>query len=153
MTRLLAGALTVAAVLWTAAILFVPIGHHVSHALTIAVYAAARQVCHQRPERSFHAGGAKLPVCARCSGLYLSGTAGALMAWLGAPRVLRRRRALLAAAALPTALTLAIEWAGLANPGNLGRASAALPLGAAAGWLCVRLLRAESPQTTCAMIA
>ena len=28
-------------------------------------------ICHQRPERSFFIGGQQLPVCARCTGLYL----------------------------------------------------------------------------------
>ena len=41
---------------------------------------AAGRVCHQRPERSFHVAGVQLPVCARCTGLYVSGAAGALAA-------------------------------------------------------------------------
>jgi uncharacterized membrane protein len=154
MTRPLARALTLAAVLWTAAILFVPIrGRDLPHALTVAVYAAASRVCHQRPERSFHVRHTKLPVCARCTGLYVSGAAGALLAWLGIARVPRRARAMLIAAAVPTIVTLAIEWAGLADPGSVVRAIAALPAGALTGWLFVRLLRAEGQPTTCAMIS
>ena len=49
-------------------------------------------------------------------------------------------------------MTLAIEWTGAANPGNAVRATAALPLGAVAGWLFVRLLRVEEPPGTCAII-
>jgi hypothetical protein len=55
----------------------------------------------------------------------------------------RATRTALALAALPTALTFALEFAGLAHPSNIVRAVAALPLGAAAGWIFVRSLRAE----------
>jgi uncharacterized membrane protein len=98
------------------------------------VYVAASRICHQRPERSFHTGGVQWPVCARCSGLYLAAPIGACAAAL----TLRRRRAgrseravrWLLVAAVPTAVTLGAEWLGLAAPGNLVRALAALPLGA-----------------------
>jgi uncharacterized membrane protein len=96
------------------------------------VYMSASKVCHQRPERSFHAGHAQWPVCARCAGLYLAAPIGAIAA-LG-----RRRRVRLtwvAAAALPTALTWILETAGLAPVGNLARFLAALPLGAAIAML------------------
>jgi uncharacterized membrane protein len=104
---------------------------------TTAVYAAASRICHQRPERSFHTGDAQWPVCARCSGLYLSAPAGALAAV-----VLRRRRdpawspiLIVALAALPTALTLGLEWSALAAVSNRARALAALPLGAAVAFV------------------
>lgn len=100
------------------------------------VYVAAGQVCHQLPERSFHTHGAKWPVCARCAGLYLAAPLGAVM--------FRRRRApvghrtpavVFAVAAVPTALTLAWEWAGLGTPSNPVRLVTALPLGAAIVWI------------------
>lgn len=100
------------------------------------VYMAAGQVCHQLPERSFHSHGAKWPVCARCAGLYLAAPLGAL--------VFRRRRAqtghrtpaiVFAVAAVPTALTLAWEWAGFGTPSNPVRLVSALPLGAAILWI------------------
>ena len=34
------------------------------------------RICHQRPERSFAIAGIQMPVCARCSGLYVSGALG-----------------------------------------------------------------------------
>src|SRR5512138_1764887 len=43
-------------------------------------YRLGAVVCHQRPERSFHAWGVQLPVCGRCLGLYASAVAGALWA-------------------------------------------------------------------------
>jgi hypothetical protein len=48
------------------------------------------------------------------------------------------------AAALPTAITLGLELAGVTTFSNLARATAALPLGAFAGWLFVRMLRYDS---------
>jgi uncharacterized membrane protein len=110
------------------------------------MYDGAGLICHQRSERSFHIGGVQQPVCARCTGLYWSGAAGAVAAWIGwrrRPRAPLRTRAVLMAAAVPTAVTVALEVASLAHPSNVMRALAALPLGAAAGWVFVRSLRAE----------
>jgi len=155
MERLLAVALTVGAFLWTSALLAAPVlsARHAAPVFVAAVHGAGGLVCHQRPERSFHVEGAQLPVCARCSGLYLSGTLGAVAAWIGFARSPRRARVLLALAALPTGITFAAEVAGFGLPSNAVRAIAALPLGGAAGWLFVRMLRAESAETTCAMIS
>jgi uncharacterized membrane protein len=136
--------LTTAAVLWTAVVFTAPHGLAGVPAVSAIVYASASLVCHQRPDRSFHAAGNPLPVCARCSGLYLSAALGALAAWFGLARMPPRVKALLVAAAIPTLLTVAGEWAGVASPSNVLRAAAALPLGAASGWILIRLLRAES---------
>ena len=143
--RPLAIVLTIAAVLWTAAIFLTALAARrpSSHLPAAAMYAAAGLVCHQQPARSFHLEGVKLPVCARCTGLYVSGAAGALLAWFGLARVPRRIRRYLLLAAIPTAATLVLEWLQLVAPGNAARALAALPLGGLAGWTCVRLLRAE----------
>jgi uncharacterized membrane protein len=110
------------------------------------VYAAASKVCHQRPERSFHTAGVRWPVCGRCSGLYLAAPIGALAAGLAI-----RRRALsprqlrwLMVAAAPTALTLIVEWSGMAPVSNLERALAALPLGAMIAFVIVRTAAGES---------
>ena len=45
---------------------------------------------------------------------------------------------------MPTAVTWAAEFAGLAAFSNLTRAAAALPLGGVAGWLFVQMLRYDS---------
>ena len=86
-----------------------------------------------------------MPVCARCTGLYLGGLIGAL-GWLcfaGAGRLASARasrfvsssiaRRVLVLAAIPTILTIATAWLGLGEPGNLGRAILALPLGSSIG--------------------
>lgn len=53
------------------------------------IFAVGSLICHQQPERSFFLGGEQLPVCARCTGLYLSGAAGflAFLTWKTARRV------------------------------------------------------------------
>jgi uncharacterized membrane protein len=98
-------------------------------------YAAGSLVCHQIPERSFHIGGAQLPVCARCTGLYLGAAAGALF-WLALSRrrlTIPRARTVLAIAAIPTVMTLVLAWAGWWDASNAVRAVTALPLGISGG--------------------
>jgi hypothetical protein len=86
-----------------------------------------------------------LPVCARCAALYLSGAAGALAAWVMASRRgLRSTRTVLVACAVPTAATWLLEHLAGVPFTNVVRAVAALPLGAAGGWLFVQLLRYDS---------
>jgi uncharacterized membrane protein len=147
--RGLAAALTAGALLWAVTLLLAPFALQRGRGASMAsalIYQGASLICHQRPERSFHLAGIQLPVCARCAGLYLSGAAAALAAWSGRRRVAvpRATRTVLALAAIPTALTFAVELAGLVYPSNTVRALSALPLGAAAGWIFVRSLRAEA---------
>lgn len=106
--------------------------------MAAGTYLVGGVVCHQRPERSFHSHGAQWPVCGRCAGLYLSAAVG-VMAALMAGR--RRRlpfsawRTVLGVAALPTAITVLLEWANPAWSSTTARALAAVPLGTAVGWL------------------
>jgi uncharacterized membrane protein len=145
----LAVTLTAGALLWAAALLLAPLALHAnssSSAAAAMLYEVASRICHQRPERSFHLAGVQLPVCARCIGLYVSGAAAALAASIGpagARSPVTTRNALLLAA-VPTALTVGIEIAGFAHTTNIVRVFSALPLGAAAGWIFVRSLRAEA---------
>jgi uncharacterized membrane protein len=152
--RLLALGLTSAAVIWTAAILCTPRQNTRARFPVVAalVRTSGAVICHQRPERSFHGDGGQFPVCARCTGLYLSGALGALIGWGGLSRVPRRMRLTLALAAAPTLLTIAAEWSGAAAISNAIRAAAAVPLGGTVGWVLVRMLRAESEPGACAMI-
>lgn len=106
---------------------------------TTAIYAAASRICHQRPERSFFTNGVQWPVCGRCSGLYLAAPLGAAVALRSARR--RRRfadaRVLVAAAAVPTLLTIALEWMHVAAISTVDRAIAAVPLGLAIAYALV----------------
>lgn len=153
MPRLFAVALTVGALLWCVVILAAPYGLTSTSPSVVSaaavVYSAAGIICHQRPTRSFYLGGVQLPVCARCAGLYFSGAVGVIVAWLigGRPTAPIGTRRVLLVAAIPTALSVAIEFVGLASPSNLVRALCALPLGASAAWIFVRSLRTEAAHT------
>ncbi len=84
---------TLALLLWSAGILLTPVAAASPPLLSrvaAAFYLVGGAVCHQRPERSFHWRGVQLPVCGRCTGLYVAAAAGSLAAWV--PRRLRRRR-------------------------------------------------------------
>ena len=85
----------------------------------------------------------QLPVCARCLGLYGGGALGVLM-WIAVAGLGRRAsarsaawharvRTVLIAAAIPTLVTVVTAWLDVWDPGNVVRATLALPLGAAAG--------------------
>ena len=145
-SRLLPGAFVAGVVLWSAALAAAPYAlHHGAEGGVLiagsAVYVAGSAICHQRAERSFHPWGVQLPVCGRCAGLY----GGALLGLFGAVRLFRGRAArfVLAAAALPTAATVLIELGGLVDPGNLVRATAAVPLGAAVCGFVAGAIRGE----------
>jgi uncharacterized membrane protein len=136
--RVVSLALLAAVVAWTGSLALVPLAPGVSSTLTGVVYAAGSLVCHQIPDRSFHLAGVQLPVCARCAGLYAGAAIGVLAWWVaGRGRRVRwpRSSALrtLAVAALPTAVTAATAWAGVADPSNSWRAVLALPLGIVGG--------------------
>ncbi len=140
MQRLLAGLLLVASLSWAAALLAAPHAIAADGPARVAaafVWFGAGYVCHQRPERSFHTAGRPLPVCARCTGLYLAapfGLAGVmLMRRRGGAddRTYRRWRIAIVAAAVPTVMSVGLEW--ICGPGlssNISRALTALPLGA-----------------------
>jgi uncharacterized membrane protein len=141
MSRVIATTLSALVVLAAAALPLVPcLSAESSRALRLgrfAVYGIGSVVCHQQPERSFHACGQKWPVCGRCAGLYLGAAAGLVVA------VARRRpagvtdwRRLMVAAALPTAALWTVEMTGLWDPGTPVRAIVAAILGVVGGtWL------------------
>jgi uncharacterized membrane protein len=146
MLRLLPAALAAAAVVWAGSLAIGPylVRSGEAPAASAWLYRAGAVVCHQRPDRSFHLAGLPLPVCARCTGLYASGAIAALLAWIATATEPRRGRTALLVAALPTAMTVALEWTGVAHFSNAARALASIPLGFAAGWIFVRTLRAEA---------
>jgi uncharacterized membrane protein len=129
-------------------------------AMTIAIYGIGGVVCHQRPERSFHLWAAQLPVCARCTGIYAGaaicalvgvgrafqageGRSAALWHAQGIPSLSRNeslapRRAVVAAAAIPSIATLIYEWTTGDVPSNWIRFAAGLPIGIVVAALVVR---------------
>ena len=127
--------------------------------LVAGIYAFGSIVCHQLPERSFQLWGAQMPVCARCTGIYVGAALAALLDVVSGfsrtlsrwrPRTVRLKadatyssRILLVLAALPTIATLAFEWTTGVMPSNSIRALAGFPLGAAAAAI---VLAAEDNQ-------
>lgn len=139
----LAAAITLVATIWLVLILTTPLGAVRGRAplLTVAAYHIGSLICHQRPERSFHLSGLQMPVCARCFGLYLAGAAGLWFAWISRLRIPGRvTKVMMAVAAAPMAITVALEMIGLISTTNLIRMSTGLPLGFAAGALIVTAL-------------
>jgi uncharacterized membrane protein len=118
------------------------------YALSAAVYHIGSLICHQLPERSFYFWGAQMPVCARCTGLYVGAAAAALAATrMSAPlqhRVWNGARQLVFIGALPTGLTLIYEWVSGIMPGHWMRAAAGFPLGAIVMLIVLAATPAES---------
>lgn len=116
----------------------------VAQAFVSLVYAMGHVLCHQRPERSFTAGGYAWPVCARCAGIYVGAAIGVMLAqsWRRVPeaRVVRRW---LAAAALPTLFTLLYEWTTGRMPAHAVRAVAGGLVGLVTAGLMVAFVRAS----------
>lgn len=109
--------------------------------LATLIYGVGAVICHQIPDRSFFWAEQQLPVCARCTGLYVSG-AVALLAWVALkiirgwkPLTLDARRALrvIAVAGIPTLASVAMGALGVWDGSNAIRALLAIPLGASAG--------------------
>lgn len=118
------------------------------YALSAVVYETGSLVCHQLSNRSFHAWGTQMPVCARCTGLYVGAAVAALTATrldrAVQRRVWDRARDLLLMGATPTALTLAYEWLSGVTPSNWIRAAAGFPLGAIVMLIIVAATASES---------
>ena len=115
-----------------------------------AIYVVGGFVCHQQPPRSFYLWDTQMPVCARCSGLYVLAPLGIGLA-LGnrRPRADSRRsaewghpswstrvlRMVLLVAAVPTLVTVGAEVMGILHLTNLVRAVSAVPLGVSVTWV------------------
>jgi hypothetical protein len=54
--------------------------------VAVVTYAIGATVCHQRPDRSFATNGIAWPVCARCSGLYVSAAVAVVVCLIRFPR-------------------------------------------------------------------
>lgn len=111
-------------------------------------------LCHQMPERSFTVEGGPVPVCARCTGLYVGGwlaLVAAALPWGRSTRAFAKRpsRRWLVAAALPTGVDWMLGMVGLPASGNGLRAILALPAGfALALWVALAILEESRPRRT-----
>jgi len=137
---LLRRAFLVASTAWATAIPLAAFAAARAHSSSVAygfafiVYAVGWAVCHQLPARSFHLWATQLPVCARCTGIYVAAalTAIVLRGQLVTTRL--NPKFVLLAAVVPTAATFVFEWTTGAMPSHAIRALAGAPLGAAVAW-------------------
>lgn len=145
--RAATGALAAGALVWVLALAAAPALARSTAAapagLAAATYAVGSLVCHQAPARSFRLAGVRLPVCARCTGLYAGAAAGALWVWRRRARWTDRPHPALLVAGAPTLASWLAEVGGLGDPGNTVRAVLALPLGAVTGGLVSAVLAGE----------
>jgi uncharacterized membrane protein len=131
----IAPALALTALTWLVLLIVTPLA---PSSIATLMYAAGGVICHQLPERSFHLAGFQLPVCARCLGIYAGAAAAASIQVLGvfvagsarwrllSPAAARR---VFVVSALPTLVTVALEWAGVWAGTNVVRAIAGVALG------------------------
>jgi uncharacterized membrane protein len=128
-------ALALVSLVWLALIVITPFA---PASLATAIYAIGSVICHQIPERSFHLAGVQIPVCARCVGIYAGAATAAsihVLAGVGAHstrwRILgpRTARRVFLVSALPTLITVALEWGGAWRGTNIVRAIAGMALG------------------------
>jgi uncharacterized membrane protein len=140
--RFLLCALVGLAWVWVVTLILAPQAPRV---IAAGTYLAGSFICHQKPERSFYADRSQLPVCARCTGLYVGGAVG-VTAWLlvaGWRRTAPHRalqlattsnvRVLLAVVAAPTLITVLSGLLGVWDPQNMTRALLAVPFGCGLG--------------------
>jgi multisubunit Na+/H+ antiporter MnhB subunit len=110
-----------------------------------SVYAIGGIICHQMPARSFHLWATPMPVCARCTGIYLGAavTVALSLALRRGPSVSgaggrpgrSAARIALGCGVIPTLATLIYEWTTGDTPANWIRALAGVPIGAAVAWI------------------
>jgi uncharacterized membrane protein len=132
----IAPAVALASVAWLALLFVTPIA---PASLATLMYAVGSVLCHQIPERSFHLAGFQFPVCARCLGIYAGAAAAASIHVFGILatgsarwRVLSRQAArwVFVIAALPTLVTVGLEWTSVWTGTNIVRSIAGVALGA-----------------------
>jgi uncharacterized membrane protein len=138
------------AILWAVLLLCAPalvgLGNRSASLVAIALYTGCSAICHQRPERSFQLFGHQMPVCARCTGIYLGAALAALVVagtWAAsraeAPNARRQTWTVALASVLPSLATLIYEWTTGDMPSNWTRAAAGFPMGAVVSWLVLRI--------------
>jgi uncharacterized membrane protein len=112
--------------LWCGAILLTPVAAQyggIAGASAEVSYRVFGHVCHQWDSHSFHIAGRKLPVCIRCSMIYLSFLVGSLIAVLSNAKKLFSKNAkyVLLAVLSPLLLDVILNMAGIHQSTTLSR--------------------------------
>lgn len=125
-------ATTIAAGLFCAAVVSIPIAETEGVTAASWLRLALRPACHQIKDRCLDLGAGPLPVCARCAGLYAGGFFG-LLATLISGRRFRPRFRWLVVAAAPSVLDFVLGLVRLPSLANWPRFAVALLPGLVAG--------------------
>ena len=112
--------------LWCAAILFTPLAAQyggMPGAAAEVSYRIFGHVCHQWDSHSFHIAGKKLPVCVRCSMIYLSFLLGSFLVVLFNVKKMfsKNGKYILLAVLLPLLLDVFFDMAGIHQSTTLSR--------------------------------
>jgi uncharacterized membrane protein len=100
--------------LFCATILAAPIlAFYSCHKTAVCLYFSFSGICHQIPDRSFFLLGHSLPVCHRCSGIYLGLLLGSLIDGRFVQRSRRARRVWIFSACVPMFLDFVLSYSGL----------------------------------------
>ena len=116
----------------------------------VSVYFVGSAVCHQLDARSFHVLGHQMPVCARCTGIYVGAAIAALASGVrrGRSRLALNPRWLVGLSLLPAAVSLIYEWGTGVAPSNLTRAATGVVAGGTVAWLVIADLTRPVERTT-----
>jgi len=125
-------ATTIAAGLFCATVVSVPLAEIRGSTAAAWIRLALRPACHQITHRCLDLGAGPLPVCARCAGLYAGGFAGLCVTLLSGRRF-RPRFRWLVAAAVPSIIDFTLGLVGLPSLTNWPRFAVALLPGLLAG--------------------
>jgi len=102
------------------------------------LYLSFSSICHQIPDRSFLVLGYSLPVCHRCSGIYLGLFLGSLIENRFVHRSPRARRVWILAACIPMLFDVVLSYSGLWLGTGLTRFFTGLCFGSLISTLLVR---------------
>jgi uncharacterized membrane protein len=116
----------------------------------VSVYFVGSAVCHQLDARSFHVLGHQMPVCARCTGIYVGAAIAALAVGVrrGRSTLALNPRWLVGLALLPAAASLIYEWGTGVAPSNLTRGATGVVAGGTVAWLVIADLTRPDERTT-----
>ena len=91
-----------------------------------------------------------MPVCARCTGIYVGAAVAALAVGVrrGRSRLVLSPRWLVGLALLPAAVSLIYEWGTGVAPSNLTRAATGVVAGGTVAWLVIADLTRPVERTT-----
>jgi uncharacterized membrane protein len=139
-----------AAVVWAAMLpaaayaVTLPADRTAAQLFGLAIYLLGSAICHQRPERSFYLFAQQLPVCARCTGLYVGAALSAVLylVFLRKPASdpppavpTGAARLMLTLAAVPMVTSLVYEWTTGDVPSNMLRAGTGIAFGGAVAYV------------------